>query len=142
MEPVKAIDLETTGEAAAGLPVEARPIYLRLRLVAQLLRYAPGAEGACLLWRDADGVTQSRRIEGSVLIGRDETCNIVLTSPTVSRRHCRVAERLGEVWLEDLGSTHGTQVNGKQRKEVRLVDGDLIELGGMVLAFILPDDQV
>jgi serine phosphatase RsbU (regulator of sigma subunit) len=51
-------------------------------------------------------------LEASVLIGRAKSCDIVLDDPQVSREHARI-ERRGEEWvIEDLGSRHGTFVNG------------------------------
>lgn len=65
------------------------------------------------------------------ILGRSETCNIPLESPTVSRHHARIT-RQGETFLlDDLGSTLGTSVNGAAiGKNTRpLVPGDKIRLG-------------
>ena len=48
----------------------------------------------------------------SVTIGRSSGCDVQLSDPMVSRRHVRIGFS-GEDWiLEDLGSRHGTEVNG------------------------------
>ncbi len=45
-------------------------------------------------------------------IGRDPTCTIVLDSPNVSRRHCRIKQDGQNTVLEDLNSRNGTFLNG------------------------------
>jgi hypothetical protein len=47
----------------------------------------------------------------------------------VSREHCEIYEKESSLVLRDLGSTHGTQVNGKPVIEKPLVSGDTIQLG-------------
>lgn len=49
--------------------------------------------------------------EGQVVVGRGDECDVVLPDDSVSRRHARLT--LGpEMWVEDLGSTNGTMVQG------------------------------
>lgn len=74
-------------------------------------------------------------IAGEVTIGRAGGCGIPLPDDTfVSHLHARVFERNGEVWVEDLGSTNGTFVNGHQLTEaVRLRKGDRVQAGSTVL---------
>ena len=56
------------------------------------------------------------RREGFV-IGRDvDQCDIVLSHATVSRRHARIAFSGGELQIEDLGSTNGTEVDGTEAR--------------------------
>jgi adenylate cyclase len=56
------------------------------------------------------------RREG-VVIGRDvDQCDIVLSHATVSRRHARIAFSGGELQIEDLGSTNGTEVDGTEAR--------------------------
>lgn len=47
---------------------------------------------------------------GSYTMGRDAGCDLVVSSPGVSRRHCRVSLEEGAVTVEDLGSSAGTFV--------------------------------
>lgn len=74
-------------------------------------------------------------IAGEVTIGRAGGCGIALPDDTfVSHLHARVFERDGEVWVEDLGSTNGTLVNGKPvTATVRLRKGDRVQAGSTVL---------
>jgi hypothetical protein len=51
--------------------------------------------------------------EGSLLIGRKSDCNLQLRGGMVSRRHAEIRRRGDRVWILDLGSSNGTEVNGK-----------------------------
>lgn len=63
------------------------------------------------------------------LIGRSERAAIALLEPTVSREHATIEYRDGAVYLEDLGSKHGTFVNSKRVASVKLKVGDIIVFG-------------
>lgn len=74
-------------------------------------------------------------IDGEVTIGRGGGCTVPLPADTfVSQVHARAYERDGKLWLEDLGSTNGTFVNGRQvREPVSLRRGDRVQVGETVL---------
>lgn len=66
----------------------------------------------------------------SVLIGRSEDCEIILDSPDISGKHCRVGYENGKFWIEDLGSTNGTYVNRAQVSgKIEVKDNTPIILG-------------
>ena len=51
-----------------------------------------------------------------------------------SNVHARIFERDGHAWVEDLGSTNGTYVNGEQIEEARrLRKHDRVQTGSTVL---------
>ncbi|HOC69676.1 MAG TPA: sigma 54-interacting transcriptional regulator [Candidatus Hydrogenedentes bacterium] len=62
-------------------------------------------------------------------LGRDPGCHIVLTKPSISRRHCQVLQRDGMVLLEDLGSRNLPLVNGRPVRHHTLHAGDDLFLG-------------
>lgn len=66
----------------------------------------------------------------SLLIGRGTTADIQLEDPQVSREHARFTYADRQLTLEDLGSTHGTYVNGDPIKTTALKSGDRIRFGG------------
>lgn len=68
-----------------------------------------------------------------LLVGRHHACDIVLTDPTVSRRHARLRFRDGRWIVLDLGSTNGTRVNGHAVGRCRLEPGDRLALGDETL---------
>ena len=79
---------------------------------------------------------------GEILAGRlSETIRPELdlsSDINVSRRHARIWESGGQVWIEDLGSRAGTFVNGQRSSgAVAILPGDTVSLGDTVLQ-ILP----
>lgn len=69
---------------------------------------------------------------GPTLIGRADDAGWKIADPAVSRRHARVRVRGQAVFIQDLGSRHGTFVNGSRLKpdeEVEIRQGDVIALG-------------
>ena len=49
----------------------------------------------------------------SIIIGRSPSCTLVLDDSYASSRHARVFPKDGTWWLEDLGSTNGTMMDGR-----------------------------
>ena len=65
-----------------------------------------------------------------IIIGRDEGCDIVVSSGSVSSRHCEL-QFDGLAWrVVDLGSKNGTQVNGAVVTDQLLKPGDRLSLAG------------
>ena len=77
-------------------------------------------------------VTSSR-----VVVGRSRECDVRVDDGNVSRRHCEVVQESPTTWVvADLGSTNGTEVNGRKvSRRTRLDDGDRITVGGSELVF-------
>lgn len=70
-----------------------------------------------------------------IVLGRGSDADVRLTDAGVSRRHAEVRREGDEVFLVDLGSTNGTQVNGRGVERVRLTPGDRIAVGRSVLVY-------
>ena len=71
---------------------------------------------------------------GETVVGRDVQCALRFNDPAVSRRHLRFIRRHSEVFVEDLGSSNGTLLNGRAvAAPLRIVDGDTITVGGRTL---------
>jgi ABC-type multidrug transport system ATPase subunit/pSer/pThr/pTyr-binding forkhead associated (FHA) protein len=69
----------------------------------------------------------------SWIIGSDPECDLVVDRPTVSARHCRLTRTSDSDFLEDLGSSNGTYVNGVRIVgSVAVRPGDRITLGKRV----------
>jgi hypothetical protein len=63
------------------------------------------------------------------VVGRHPECDHQLACPVISRRHCAFSVRGGRVWVEDLGSRHGTRLNGQPVEGLRpLHHRDRLEL--------------
>lgn len=70
------------------------------------------------------------------LIGRHPECQVILRDSTVSRRHARVSRDSAGWWVDDVGSQHGTRVNGELLRGPRqLQDGDEIQLSQVRIVF-------
>ncbi len=67
-----------------------------------------------------------------IVFGRDVTCEIKVSDPLVSRRHCEVLLDGEAVTIRDLGSSNATFVNGDPIKEARLRPGDEVAVGSAI----------
>jgi adenylate cyclase len=65
-----------------------------------------------------------------LVIGRDPTCDIVLRAGAVSGRHCILEFQNGTWRVRDLGSRHGTRVNGAACEEKDLAPGSILWIAG------------
>lgn len=72
-------------------------------------------------------------------VGRDPLVDFPLDDRLLSRQHFRVAPEERHWWLEDLGSTNGTFVNGRRERRARLRDGDVIQAGESRITFVQKD---
>ncbi len=77
---------------------------------------------------------ESYPVTDEVSVGRALGCAVVLEDDTfVSQVHARLFRRGRETYVEDLGSTNGTFVNGERITEVtRLRRGDRVQFGNTV----------
>jgi hypothetical protein len=68
-------------------------------------------------------------LKGDILVGRDDSCHVVIQNRQVSRYHARFVNLPQGVQLEDLGSKNGTHLNGQDiREPIILQDGDIIQI--------------
>jgi hypothetical protein len=72
----------------------------------------------------------------SIVVGRSSDLDMVLVEDMVSRKHARIAIQSDQIWIEDLGSTNGTFVNGEKIKRARLKEGDRVLIGTSILKLI------
>ncbi len=75
--------------------------------------------------------------DDTVVFGRGPEADAVLEGDEfASGRHARVFRRDGGVYVEDLGSTNGTFVNGQRlAAERRLRPGDVLVVGGTEMVY-------
>lgn len=74
-------------------------------------------------------------MQTSVTIGRDQSADIVLPNPLVSRRHAALDPGDGPRLLRDLDSSNGTFVNGERVTRKALSAGDVVRIGPYRLAY-------
>jgi MoxR-like ATPase len=82
--------------------------------------------------------------EGEYLLGRDPSSSIRFPKQAmlVSRNHAKLTVSKGEVFVKDLDSTSGLQVNGRVIYETRIWDGDTISLGNYSIKCTLPKAEI
>jgi hypothetical protein len=88
-------------------------------------------EVAVLRWSGQRRVLDKRR---SVL-GRSRDADVQVEDPNVSRRHAEILQEGSTYWLVDLGSTNGTEVDGRRVQRVQLADGSRFTIGETTLTF-------
>ncbi len=68
------------------------------------------------------------------VIGRGRNADLVLSEATISRSHAVLGFEGGELFVQDLGSTNGTLVNGVREQRATLEDGCELQMGKLVLS--------
>ncbi len=89
------------------------------------VRLQEGGEPGRFIPLDRDGLT----------MGRDDANDAVLRDHQVSSHHARIVATEQGYFIEDLGSTNGTFVQGQRVTRQHLQGGEIIQLGQMELIF-------
>jgi adenylate cyclase len=67
-------------------------------------------------------------LKKSLLVGRRESCDIVLRFSNVSAHHCQLTVNGGYWYIRDLQSRNGIKVNGVRVTDKRLDPGDILSV--------------
>ena len=95
----------------------------------------------------APDAISGRRIELSkdyLVVGREPTCDVRLDDPHVSRTHAALRRRGSAVYVQDLGSSGGTFVNGNPVTMTELLPGDVVTFATVQARFdavVSPTDE-
>jgi pSer/pThr/pTyr-binding forkhead associated (FHA) protein len=76
------------------------------------------------------------------VIGRHESCDVVIQSVGLSKRHCVVVKTDGLLVIRDLATTNGTKVKGQRVRWAALLPEDRISLGGYKIRVYLGSDEM
>lgn len=77
-----------------------------------------------------DGTEIETELDAEVItIGRHPDSIVVLPSASVSSHHATIKQRGDGFFVQDLGTTNGTRLNGVEVEEARLDDGDQLMFG-------------
>jgi diguanylate cyclase (GGDEF)-like protein len=74
-----------------------------------------------------------------MIIGRDASADISITDPLISRKHAKITREGTTVKIEDLGSSNGSDINGKKLvagTPTTLSKEDIIKLGNSMLKYL------
>ena len=82
--------------------------------------------------KELRGVKMS--VHGPIIVGRSPGADIVIGASYVSARHARFVLMGQNLFVEDLGSTNGTAVNGQRiSAPTALRNNDVINIGDVVI---------
>jgi pSer/pThr/pTyr-binding forkhead associated (FHA) protein len=76
------------------------------------------------------------------VIGRHESCDVVIDVPGLSKRHCVMVKTDGLLVIRDLATTNGTKVKGQRIRWAALLPEDRISLGGYKIRIYLGSDEM
>ena len=92
---------------------------------------------AWLLFQSGSKAGQSVPLEGqTVSIGRSTDNDVVIEDVAMSRTHARISYDDGQYFIEDLGSTSGTLVDGSTVTKTLLTSGGSVKLGETQVMFM------
>jgi len=77
------------------------------------------------------------RMNREIIIGRSSDLDMVLVEDMVSRRHAKISSTDNDVFIQDMGSTNGTFVNGEKiAGRAQLQEGDRILVGTSIIKVV------
>jgi len=78
-----------------------------------------------------------------IIIGRSSDLDMVLVEDMVSRRHAKITTTEADIFIQDMGSTNGTFVNGEKiAGRARLTEGDRILVGTSIIKVVGVDSDI
>ncbi len=108
-------------------------------LCSLLATHPPPADDTCKIL--VKEVNQVRWLAVSVVynIGQAQDNDLILSDQYVSDHHCRIEKTEAGWGIEDMGSTNGIFVNREKRGHKTLRDGDIIQVGSVLMLFLGDD---
>lgn len=76
-----------------------------------------------------------------ILVGRSSDLDMVLVEDMVSRKHAKISISGDQIFIQDLGSTNGSFVNGEKIRRARLKEGDRILIGTSIIKVVSVDSE-
>jgi pSer/pThr/pTyr-binding forkhead associated (FHA) protein len=83
------------------------------------------------------------RMNREIIIGRSSDLDMVLVEDMVSRRHAKISSTDNDVYIQDMGSTNGTFVNGEKiAGRAQLQEGDRILVGTSIIKLVAVEGSI
>jgi|SRR5215218_102838 len=121
-------DLARYSGTAAAEPVETPSPKRRARPVAE--RSDGGAPRLVVVAAMGHEPGTTFDLRDGAMFGRSDGADIRVDDPFASSSHARIDDRGGTMYLEDMGSTNGTYLNGRKVQSAERLDvGDTIRIG-------------
>jgi len=79
---------------------------------------------------------------GEVSIGNRKSAGITLRDPWISFKHAKICGESGSFFIEDLGSSNGTWIDGQKIQRQELSAGQLVYFGKTKTRFLTGDEVV
>ena len=77
------------------------------------------------------------------VIGRDPQCQLRPASPSISKKHCALLIKNGQVLLRDFESTNGTFINDQPvKQDVTVNNGDVLKAGPLQFRVVIEGKPV
>lgn len=91
---------------------------------------SPGLHGKIEVFVGDQPISTFLVTDNPLPIGRDPgQALVIIQEPIISKLHCQVFVRNGEVFVKDLNSTNGVYLNEEKVMERQIQDGDAVFLG-------------
>jgi pSer/pThr/pTyr-binding forkhead associated (FHA) protein len=115
---------------ASETPVASRAANLRKKLRDLFHKWTPTLDQTAALGElvPCEGGNPISLLKRSLLIGRHESCDIVIAHSIVSGKHCNLLYRDGFWFVRDLGSRNGIRVNGVRCQRKWVLPGEILSI--------------
>ena len=149
-ETIKVADVSIVFEGVVGgTPAPAKgtesTATIARRLVNDLFQAVAGAEVARVMVETGSSAGKSVSLvtpDRAYKVGRAPDCDLVLSDDAISREHAAFERRWQGVFVKDLGSKNGIEVDSKKVKdEQRVHDGQLVTVGSIKLKVDDPEER-
>lgn len=77
---------------------------------------------------------------GEVSIGNRKSAGITLRDPWISHKHAKISSDGGRFFIEDLGSSNGTWIDGEKVEKHELSGGQFVYFGKTKTRFLTGDE--
>ncbi len=116
--------------------VEVLPADRRQKVAAKVVRPVKLKKAHLQVVQTEDKIANKLPLEEQLTVGRSDSCSLCLEDNYVSSLHAKFYHTNGRFFVEDMGSTNGTYVNGRRISyPTELRQGDRIKIGKTIVEF-------